>query len=353
MSHPHVLITDYAWPSLDVERSILEPLGATLLVAERGDQDELLRLAPQADAILTCWRQIPVAVLEAATRCRLVCRYGIGLDNIPVRRATELGMLVANVPGFCVDEVSDHVMALLLACARRLPQYLAATRRGVWNQQLDDVGSLTTQSIPRLRGQTLGLIGYGSLAQALVPKALGFGMKIIAYTPRLSPDALSPFGRAVNDLGLLLSEADYVSIHVPLTDETRGLLDAAALRQMKSTAILINTSRGAVVDESVLVQALQEGWIAGAALDVLASEPPPPDHPLLSLPNVMVTPHVAFYSAAAIEELARRAAEQVAQVLRGEVPVHLVNPAVLNKPLCRLSQTDATQSQGADTGLLQ
>jgi D-3-phosphoglycerate dehydrogenase / 2-oxoglutarate reductase len=339
MSHPHVLITDYAWPSLDVERSILEPLGATLLVAETGEAEELMHLARQADAILTCWRQIPVAVLEAATRCRVVCRYGIGLDNIPVQRATELGILVANVPGFCVDEVSDHVMALLLASARRLPQYLAATRRGVWSQQLADAGTLSTRSIPRLRGQTLGLIGYGSLARALVPKALGFGLKIIAYTPRLAPDALTPFGRAVNELGVLLREADYISIHVPLTDETRGLIDTSALRQMKPTAILINTSRGAVVDEAALVQALQEGWIAGAALDVLASEPPPPDHPLLSLPNVMVTPHVAFYSVAAIEELARRAAEQVAQVLRGEIPTHLVNRTVLDTPALRLSMS--------------
>lgn len=336
MPAPHVLITDYAWPSLNIERSILDPLGATLTVAEHGDVEELLRLAPHADAILTCWRQIPVPVLETATRCLVVSRYGIGLDNIPVQRATELGILVTNVPGFCVDEVSDHVMALLLACARRLPQFIASTRSGIWRQQLDNESPLTTQSIPRLRGQTLGLIGYGDLARALVPKALGFGLQIMAYTPRLAPNALQPFGRVTNDLGLLLREADYVSIHVPLTDETRGMIDETALRQMKPTAVLINTSRGAVIDETSLVQALQNGWIAGAALDVLAHEPPPLDHPLLTMPNVIVTPHVAFYSATAIEELARRAAEQVAQVLCGEVPAHIVNSSVLTSSLLRL-----------------
>lgn len=333
----HVLITDYAWPSLDIERSILDPLGATLMVAERGDAEELLRLAPYADAILTCWRQISVPVLEAATRCLVVSRYGIGLDNIPVQRATELGMLVTNVPGFCLDEVSDHVMALLLACARRLPQFITSTRSGIWRQQLDNDSPLTTQSIPRLRGQTLGLIGYGDLARALVPKALGFGLRIIAYTPRLAPDALYPFGHVTNDLGHLLREADYVSVHVPLTAETRCMIDETALRQMKPTAVLINTSRGAVVDEPSLIQALQNGWIAGAALDVLTDEPPPPDHPLLTMSNVIVTPHVAFYSATAIEELVRRAAEQVAQILRGDVPTHVVNGNVLTSSLLRLT----------------
>jgi D-3-phosphoglycerate dehydrogenase / 2-oxoglutarate reductase len=331
MLKPRALITDYAWPSLDVERSILEPLGVELVVAERGDAEELLRLAPQVDAILTCWRQIPVAVLEAATRCRVVSRYGIGLDNIPVQRATELGIVVTNVPGFCVDEVSDHVMALLLAATRRIPYFTTLTRGGGWSQQAD-------RPMPRLRGQTLGLIGYGDLARALVPKALAFGMKILAYTPRLAPDALEPFGRATNDLGLLLREADYLSIHVPLTSETCGLIDEQALRQMKPTALLINTSRGAIIDEAALVRALQEDWIAGAALDVLASEPPPPNHPLLAMPNVMITPHVAFYSTGAIEELARRAAEQVAQALRGEIPTHVVNQAVLEAANLRLGR---------------
>lgn len=327
MARFQVLITDYAWPSLDIERAILEPLGAELCVAEAGDA-ALIRQAATADAILTCWRQIPPEALVAAANCTLVSRYGIGLDNIPVQLATELGILVTNVPDFCLDEVSDHVMALLLAGARRLLPYAAATRQGIWRQAADG-------PIPRLRGKTLGLVGYGNIARALLPKASAFGLRVLAYTPRLPADALAPLGVATNDLDWLLRESDFVSIHAPLTAETRGLIDAQALRQMKPTALLINTSRGAIIDEDALVQALREGWIGGAALDVLAQEPPPAGHPLLGLDNVIVTPHVAFYSEASIEDLQRSAAEHVAQVLRGELPSQIVNPDVLTRPTLR------------------
>ena len=256
-----VLITDYAWPTLDHERAALATLDAALLVAQTGDERELIQLAPQADAILTCWKRVTAAVLEAAPRCRLVSRYGIGLDNIAVDHATQLGILVTNVPDFCLDEVSDHVMALLLATARRVVRFTNQIRMGVWSQK-------TGQGMPRLRGQTLGLIGYGNLARAVVPKALGFGLKIIAYTPRLAPDALAPFGVATNDLDFLLRTADYVSIHAPLTAETRGMIDARALRLMKPTALLINTARGAIVDEDALLTALCENWIAGATCSI-------------------------------------------------------------------------------------
>ena len=323
-----VLITDYAWPTLDHERAALATLDAALLVAQTGDERELIQLAPQADAILTCWKRVTAAVLEAAPRCRLVSRYGIGLDNIAVDHATQLGILVTNVPDFCLDEVSDHVMALLLATARRVVRFTNQIRMGVWSQK-------TGQGMPRLRGQTLGLIGYGNLARAVVPKALGFGLKIIAYTPRLAPDALAPLGVATNDLDFLLRTADYVSIHAPLTAETRGMIDARALRLMKPTALLINTARGAIVDEDALLTALCENWIAGAALDVLTQEPPQLFHPLLALDNVIVTPHTAFYSEAATVELAQKAATHVAQVLSDQIPTNLINPAVLTQSNCR------------------
>lgn len=323
-----VLITDYAWPTLEIERALLAAVDAELIVAQTGEEAELVQLSPQADAILTCWKRVTASVLEVAPRCRLVSRYGIGLDNIAVERATELGILVTNVPDFCLDEVSDLVMGLLLSLARRVVPFANQTRNGVWNLQ-------TGRAIQRLRGQTLGLIGYGNLAQAVVPKALGFGLKIMAYTPRLAPDALAPFGIATTDLDFLLREADYISIHAPLTAETRGLIDARALRLMKPTAFLINTARGAIIDQSALVTALQEGWIAGAALDVLTQEPPPPDHPLFAFDQVIITPHTAFYSQAAIAELAHKAAAQVVQVLLGQVPNNLINPAVLTQPNCR------------------
>jgi D-3-phosphoglycerate dehydrogenase / 2-oxoglutarate reductase len=325
MAQFRVLITDYAWPTLAIEERILHGLDAELLVAQAGDEAELITLAPHADAMLTCWRRVTPAVLDAATRCRIVSRYGIGLDNIAVEHATGLGMLVTNVPDFCVDEVSDHVMALILAWARRIVPFTQATRHGEWNLQIG-------RTMPRVRGQTLGLIGYGKLAQALVPKAHAFGLRILAYTPRIAPDALGNWGIATQDLSFLLHESDYISLHVPLTTETRQLINEERLRQMKPTALLINTARGAVIDEAALLTALQQGWIGGAALDVLAQEPPRPDHPLLALENVLATPHAAFYSTTAIQELAERAATQVAQALQGEIPSNLVNPAVLNSP---------------------
>lgn len=329
MSRFRVLITDYAWPTLDIERRLLDEVDAELIAVEPGEPDALIEPARDVDAILTCWRQIPPAALDGATRCRIVSRYGIGLDNIPVDRATELGMVVTNVPDFCLEEVAEHTLALIFACARRIVPFANATRRGEWSL-------VNAPGLPRLSQQTLGLVGYGNIARTLALKAHALGMKVIAYTPRLAPDALAPWGRATNDLHELLAAADYVSLHVPLTDATRGIINAAALRQMKPSAYLINTARGAVVDETALHQALTQGWIAGAALDVMQSEPPPPDHPLLALDNVIATPHAAFYSEPALVDLATKAAHHVVQALRGQTPDNIVNPSVLAQANCRL-----------------
>jgi D-3-phosphoglycerate dehydrogenase len=333
MSRFTVLVTDYAWPALDIEKAILAGVDAGLLVAETGDEDELVALAPRADAILTNWKRVPADALDAASECLVVSRFGVGLDNIPVDRATELGMVVTNVPGFCVEEVADHAMALLLACARRVVSLARETRSGTWT--LEHAGGL-----PRLRGQTLGLIGFGDIARRLVPRARAFGLEVIAYTPRLSREALPEGVRAAASLQDLLRSSDYVSIHAPSAPETRGLIGEAELRAMKSSAYLINTSRGALVDEEALRFAIESGWIAGAGLDVLSEEPPRPDHPLLRLDAVIVTPHVAFYSEAAIAELERKAAENVADVLSGRVPKTIVNPAVLDSPALRMRRAN-------------
>ncbi|MFN2203538.1 MAG: C-terminal binding protein [Caldilineaceae bacterium] len=330
MSPLRVLVTDYAWPSLEVERAVLSAVEAELVVAEGGEADELIELAEDVDAILTCWKTLPAEALDVATSCKIISRYGIGLDNIPVAHATDLGIPVTNVPDFCLDEVSDHAMGLLLDCARQVTYLADKTRRGEWDRD-------TRNPIPRLRNQTLGLVGFGRIARALVPKALSFGLKLIVYTPRLGEDAVKPWGEAAASLEDLLGRADYVSLHAPLTPETYHMIDEAALRQMKPTAYLINTARGALVDESTLLRALAEGWIAGAGLDVLASEPPETDNPLLSLDNVIVTPHAAFYSQAAVEELAYKASLHVAQALRGERPDNIVNPSVLKRDNYRLA----------------
>ena len=324
-----ILITDYAWPDLEIEKEVLSAVGGEIMVAGEGTPSEIIALAPQADAILTCWKDVPAKALDIAPNCSVVSRYGIGLDNIPIGRATELGMLVTNVPDFCLEEVSDHVMALLLATVRQLLPLARTPERSRWTRE-------TPRPIPRVSGQTLGLIGFGNIAQALVPKALGFGLRVIAFTPRLRPEDAPEGVEVTNDLGQMLAESDYVSIHCPLTEETAHIMNDAAIAQMKRSALLINTSRGGVIDEGALIRALKEGRIAGAALDVTDPEPPAADNPLLSLENVIVTPHAAFYSVEATAELARKAAENVVTVLRGEVPRNLVNAEVLGRENCRL-----------------
>ncbi len=281
----------------------------------------MIALAPQADAILTTWQPITPVVLDAAVKCRLVSNYGIGVDNIALDHATRLGIPVTNVPDYCFDEVSDHAMALLLACARRTAFYHRATRNGTWDR---DAG----RPMYRLRGQTLGLIGYGNIARVMAPKARGFGMQVLAYDPYLEPGVRDGFVTVSGDLGAVLSQADYVSIQVPLTVETRRMVDERFLRRMKPTAYLINTARGPIVDERALLWALREGWIAGAGLDVLAQEPPHGSNRLLALDNVIVTPHAAFDSVEATEELQTRAARHIVMALQGETPPHVLNPEV-------------------------
>lgn len=319
-----VLVTDYAWPSLEIETGILGAVGAELVVAETGEADELVALAADVDAILTNWKRVPPEALDAASRCLAVSRYGVGLDNIPVDRATELGILVTNVPDFCLQEVSDHAMALVLSCARRVVPFARATRSGVWDLSQG-------RGLPRLAEQTIGLVGYGNIARALVPKARGFGLRVLAYTPRATPSADGDV-ELTNDLDRLLAESDYVSLHAPATPETDRLIGERELRRMKPTAYLVNTSRGALVDEEALERALRERWIAGAALDVLRVEPAPADHPLLGLDNIVVTPHAAFYSETAIAELQTKAATNVANVLTGVLPRTVVNPSVRERP---------------------
>ncbi len=324
-----VLVTDHAWPTLDVERAELSACGAELVVARRGDVGELRELATGCDAILTCWKDLPAEVLEVASRCVHVSRYGIGVDNIDVVAATRLGIIVTNVPDYCVEEVADHVMALLLACARRVVHYARETSLGRW----DGGGA---EALPRLRGQTLGLVGFGNIARRVVPRAHGFGLEVVAHTPRLTPDQVPAGVRVAKDLDELLEISDYVSLHAPLHAATRSLIDGEALARMRSSAYLINTARGALVDEIALVGALRRGDIAGAAIDVLDEEPPATDHPLLALGSVVASPHIAYCSDRSVAELQRRAASHVARSLAGETPPHVVNRQVLESPALRL-----------------
>jgi len=317
-----ILITDYAWATLEPEREVLSAIGAELIVAETGTEIEFLKYAPDVDGILTNWAKVTTDVVKAAEKCQVIGRYGIGLDNIDVATATSLGMVVFNVPTYCLEEVSDHAMALVLAMARKVPRLNNEVKNRSWDRNIGP-------QIYRIRRRKFGLIGFGKIGQLIVPKAKGFGMEVLAYSPSLTDTVAKVYGVKNVDFEELLTESDFITIHCPLVPETSNLINADALSKMKSTAYLINTARGGVVDHNALFHALQENWIAGAGLDVLPDEPPAADFALLDLDNVIITPHAAFWSDESINDLQISAARGVLEVLTGEIPDAIVNPEVL------------------------
>ena len=323
-SQLRVLITDYAWESLEPEKEILRTAGAGLVVAASGDEEELISLAGDVDAILTCWKSVTRKVIEQAPACQIIGRYGIGLDNIDVSYATEMGIVVTNVPSYCLEEVSDQAMALLLACARKVVFFDRAIKGGEYSLQL---GS----PLYRIRGRTLGILGFGKIGRTLYRKAAGFGFKMIVHDPYLDAGSIEDYDITLVNFDQLLQESDFISIHVPLSPETENLFNLSAFRKMRNTASVINTSRGGVIDSTALLQALEEGEIAGAALDVLPEEPPSADDPLVHHPKTIITPHAAFYSEESVLDLQRSAATQVAQVLSGKFPESVVNREVLEQ----------------------
>ena len=323
-----ILITDYAWASIEPERQVLAEVGAEPIAAETGDAAELKTLAPMIDGILTCWNPVRESVIAAAQKCKVIARYGIGLDNIDVEAATAHGIIVTNVPAYCIDEVSDHAMGLLLACARKISRFDWAVRSGTWDQNIGP-------KMHRIRGKTLGIVGFGRIGQAIIPKAKAFGLTINVCSPRTDPKRIQKAGAEKVSFSELLATSDFITIHAPLTQETEHLFSDAEFRAMKPTAFLINTARGGIVDTAALTTALCYGEIAGAGLDVLETEPPNENEELLTLNNVVVTPHAAFVSEDAILELEVTAARCVAQVLTGQLPESVVNPSVLEQPNLR------------------
>ena len=319
-----VLVTDYVWSSLDPEQAVLAKADAEIVVAPDGSEETLVSLARDADGILTCFAQVTDKVVRAAERCVVISRYGVGVDNIAVDTATELGIAVTYVPDYCVDEVSDHVMALLLAWNRRIVLLDRATKAKGWGSE--GLG----MRIMRLRGKKLGIVGFGRIGRAVCTRAIAFGFEVLASDPYAPAEAAAEMGALMVDLPELLRESDFVTVHSPLTPETRGMIGTAELEQMKPDAFLINAARGGLIDEDALYDALTSGQIAGAGLDVVEDVAPPLDHRLLQLENVIVTPHTAFFSQEALLELEERSAGEVARVFQSQMPENLVNPAVLS-----------------------
>ncbi len=315
-----VLLTDYAWADLDIEHSMLAEIGAELVVAKIQNEATLAKLANDADAIMTCWAKVTRSIIDGTTRCKIVSRLGIGLDNIDVARCTERSIPVTNVPNYCVREVAEHAIALMYALGRNIARFHGETKRNVYDLA-------AAPPMRRIAGQTLGVIGLGQIGREVARMASANGMRVIAAT-RTVPD--DPGSAAIVNLDQLLGESDYISLHLPLTAETKHIVDAAALGRLKPTAFLINTARGGLVDHNSLANALQQEQIAGAALDVQDPEPPDLSQQPYCDPRVIVTPHAAFVSVESVQDLRRRATQQVIDRLSGAVPPHVVNPVVLD-----------------------
>jgi D-3-phosphoglycerate dehydrogenase len=313
-----VVVTDYNYPDLSIEEQELARWDAQVIPAQCRTPEEVLAVAKEADALISQYAPITREVIYGLKNCKAIGRYGIGVDNIDVQAATERGIAVINVPSYCEEEVSDHTMALLLAWTRRIVHYATEIRQGTWDWK-------TGRPIHRLQGQTLGLLGFGKIARLVAKKAKAFGLKIIAYDPYLPDEIFVSEGVERVSLEDLLAKSDFLSIHVPLTESTRYLINRETIVKMKPTACLINTSRGGIVDEQALIWALQEGRLAGACLDVLDPEPPQKENPLLTMYQVILSPHVAWYSEESQFELRKRIAQNIGKTLHGLLPQGLVN----------------------------
>jgi len=319
-----VVVTDYDYPDLDIERRIITEAGGTLIPAQCRSEEEVIQKAKDAHGLLTQYAPISRKVIEALSQCRVIARYGIGVDNIDISAATQRKIVVVNVPSYCEEEVASHTLALILACVRKIFLFNQAIRKGNWDWKLG-------RPIVRLSEQKLGLIAFGKIAKMVAKKARAFGFSLMGFDPYISDEEFAAEGVRKVDLDYLLKNSDIICVHAPLTQETRHMLGREEFKKMKSSSFLVNTSRGAVVDEKALYEALREGQIAGAALDVLEEEPPAKDRPLLKLDNVIFTPHVAWYSESSLKELRAKAATDLVRVLEGKTPQGFVNRKMINE----------------------
>ncbi len=319
---PLVAVTDSVFPNLDPAHRVLSQIGAQLRLAAQPTAEGILAVARDADAVLTTYAKMPAQVIAELTRCRIIARFGIGVDNVDIPAATARGIVVTRVPDYCLDEVSDHAMALLLALVRKIPSSNTRTHGGRWEMK-------AVTPIHRLRGTVLGLVAFGQIPQLLAPKAQAFGLRVVAYDPYISDEVLARAGVERVDFDTLLRISDYISIHTPLVAATHHLFSDDVFARMKPAAYLVNTARGPIVDEAALARALDRKQLAGAALDVMEQEPPA-GSPLFGRDNVILTPHTSFYSEESLVDLQTKAAEEVLRALTDQPVKNPVNPEAAN-----------------------
>ncbi|MDJ0817033.1 MAG: C-terminal binding protein [Desulfobacterales bacterium] len=321
MARYKVVVINPGYESYDIERSLLEPVGAEVLVAESDcdTEDRVIATAKEADAILVREGPVTRRVIESLDRLKVIARYGVGVDNVDLETARQRKIYACIVPNYGNEDVSDHAMALLLACIRTLSVRDRNVRNGIFETDI-------VAEIHRTTGRNLGIIGYGKIARVFHRKWQGFlPDRVLIYDPFVDGATIAQAGAEKVELDTLLETADYISIHAPLTPKTRHLIDAAAMKKMKSTAIIVNTSRGAIIDTVALAQALADGEIFAAGIDVFEKEPLPVDHPLAAIPNAILTPHLAWYSKESTRDLQTGAAMEVKRVLAGEQPQNWIN----------------------------
>lgn len=335
-----MVVTDWEYEDLRYEQKVLSDSRIELIPAQCKTEQDMIDICRDADGLINQYAPISRKVIESLERCRVITRYGVGVNTVDLEAATEKGICVANVPDYCMDEVSDHALGLLLSVTRKIAPANQFVKSGKWDFKL-------TQPIYRLRGRTLGLVGFGRIPQALAEKVRPLGLRVIAYDPFVPQQVAIEKGVELVTLDQLCQTSDIVSVHAPLTSATQGLIGERQFAQMKQDAFIINTSRGPVIDEAALIEALRKESIAGAGLDVVEEEPIHPEHPLLSFDNVVLTPHVAWYSEESAAEMRCKAALGIADVLLyGEYPKYLVNHQLKGKVPLRDRQSDTRYESG-------
>lgn len=318
MTSFNVVITHHGFPNIEQEKRVIEAAGGTVQEVHSELPDELIAATREADALLVQHAPITAEVIGSLSNCKIIVRYGIGVDNVDLVAAKEKNIPVCNVPDYGVDEVADHAVSLALALARQLPQINRRFKSGVWKIVPDS-------PMPAFREMMFATAGFGRIGRAVLERAKSFKFRLAAYDPFVDAEKMAESGVTKLSLDELFSQSDILSLHLPLSPETHHLANATRLRQMKPHAILVNTARGALIDTVALAAALQENIIASAGVDVFEAEPPEGDHPLLACDNALLTSHVAWFSESSVPLLQRLAAEELVRGIRNEPLKNQVN----------------------------